>query len=286
MKIKEVAVATTVIDFHVHLGGEGDWKPWLIEWIRGSAGEDNWHFIMESMSSPDNMDRMLEWSGIDLAVALAELSPITTGTVSNEFVADFCRRSKRLIPFANINPYLSTYPARELERYIKDMGFRGLKLYPTYQLFYPNDRMVYPIYATAEELGIPVMIHTGSSIFKGSRLKYGDPVHLDDVAVDFPDLKILQVHSGRPIWYDTAFFLARLHPNVYLEIAGLPPQNLLTYFPELERIPDKIVFGSDWPVANPKRNVELVRQLPIAEETKAKILGKNAARLLGLQLGE
>lgn len=270
-----------VIDFHVHLGGEGEWRPWVIDWMRGIVG-DEWPSIMDAMSSPEKMDNTLESNGIDLAVGLAELSPITTGTVTNEFTAEFCRRSKRLIPFANVNPYLMAYPARELERCVKEMGFRGLKLYPTYQLFYPNDRMVYPIYAKAEELGIPVMLHTGSSLFKGSRLKYGDPVHLDDVAIDFPDLNIIEVHCGRPIWYDTAFFLARLHPNVYMEISGLPPQNLLTYFPELERNADKIIFGSDWPGANPKRNIKTISQLPLSEDTKVKILGGNAARLLKL----
>jgi predicted TIM-barrel fold metal-dependent hydrolase len=165
------------------------------------------------------------------------------------------------------------------------MGFRGLKLYPTYQGFYANDSIIYPLYAKAEELGIPVMIHTGSSIFTGARLKYGDPLWIDDVAVDFPELPLIQVHSGRGFWYRRAFFLARLHRNVYMGIAGLPPLRLLDYFPELEKNSDKIVFGTDWPgLRSIKSNIEAIRSLPITEETKAKILGDNAARLLGRAL--
>lgn len=165
------------------------------------------------------------------------------------------------------------------------MGFKGLKLYPTYQGFYADDSIVYPLYAKAQELGIPVMIHTGSSIFKGARLKYGDPLWLDDVAVDFPDLPLIQVHSGRGFWYGRAFFLARLHRNVHMEIAGLPPQKLLEYFPELDRNADKIVFGSDWPgLRSIAGNIKAIRSLPISEETKTKILGGNAERLLSAAL--
>ncbi|MDY0042749.1 MAG: amidohydrolase family protein, partial [Desulforhabdus sp.] len=162
-------------------------------------------------------------------------------------------------------------------------GFRGLKLYPTYQYYYPNEPMLYPLYAKAQELNIPISLHIGSSIFTGSRLKYGDPIYLDDVAVDFPDLVLLQCHSGRPFWYEKSFALARLHKNLYLEISGLPPKKLLHYFPELERIAHKVIYGSDWPgVPTIKENVEAIRELPISEEARRKILGENGARLLSL----
>jgi predicted TIM-barrel fold metal-dependent hydrolase len=144
--------------------------------------------------------------------------------------------------------------------------------------------MLYPLYAVAQELKIPVMVHTGSSVFKGARLKYGDPLALDDVAVDFPELTIVMAHSGRGFWYDRAFFLARLHEHVYMEVAGLPPQRLLEYFPELERNADKIIFGSDWPgMPYIGRNIELIRSLPLKASTKNKILGENAARILKLE---
>ena len=168
-------------------------------------------------------------------------------------------------------------------RRLAGLGFRGVKLYPTYQHFYANEARLYPLYAACQELGLPVMVHTGSSIFPGARIKFGDPVHLDDVAVDFPELNLLLVHGGRGFWYDRAEFLAQLHPNVYLEVSGLPPKNLASYFPNLERIHRKVVFGSDWP-GNPgiRRNVEAVRALPLSAEAREAIVGGNAARILGL----
>jgi predicted TIM-barrel fold metal-dependent hydrolase len=239
--------------------------------------------FVESVLTPEGVVRYLRENGVDYAVALAEISPITTGVLSNESVFELCQQVDCLIPFCSINPFLVADLAGELERYVTEMGFRGLKLYPTYHHFYANSNRIYPLYAKAQELGIPVMIHTGSSIFKGARLKYGDPLYMDDVAVDFPGLTLLMVHSGRGFWYDRAYFLAKLHVNMYMEIAGLPPQKLLDYFPELERVADKVIFGSDWPgMPHIGRNIEIIRGLPLGEESKEKILGGNAARILGL----
>ncbi len=228
----------------------------------------------------------MDEAGIDHVVILAELAPITTGISDNAYVAEFCSKSPRLIPFASINPYTSSRPVEELDRLVSDQGFRGLKLYPTYQHYYPNDAKIYPLYAKAQELEIPVLLHIGSSVFAGSRLKYGDPIYVDDVAVDFPELILIQSHSGRPFWYDKAFSLARIHENVYMEVAGLPPKRLLNYFPELERIADKVIYGSDWPgVPTIKENLQALKGLMISEDSKKKILGENAARLLGIADG-
>jgi predicted TIM-barrel fold metal-dependent hydrolase len=271
-----------IIDFHMHAGVYHEMRPWVTEWIRTQI-EDPEEFV-RGVLTPEGIERYLRENGVDYAVALAELSPITTGILNNEAVVELCREVDCLIPFCNINPFLVTDLADALERYVTEMGFRGIKLYPTYQHFYANDNRIYPLYAKAQELGIPVMIHTGSSIFRGARLKYGDPLHMDDVAVDFPELTLLMVHSGRGFWYDRAYFLAKLHANLYMEISGLPPQKLLDYFPGLEAVADKVIFGSDWPgMPYIKRNIELIRELPLKEETKEKILGGNAARILGLE---
>jgi uncharacterized protein len=114
-------------------------------------------------------------------------------------------------------------------------------------------------------------------------LKYADPIYLDDVAVDFPELVLIQSHSGRPFWYEAASALARLHANVFMEVAGLPPQKLPAYFPELERLADKVIYGSDWPgVPTIKENLQAIRSLDLSEAAKRKILGENAVRLLGI----
>jgi hypothetical protein len=271
-----------IIDFHVHPAYYQSMTQSYLDLLRRQWG-DGLDQMIRTYSSPKGFLGLMDECGVDFTVVLAELAPITTGIADNEYVAQFCSESSRLIPFASINPYTSSGPAQELERWVTDHGFRGLKLYPTYQQFYPNESRLYPLYAKAQELGIPVMLHVGSSVFTGSRLKYGDPIYLDDVAVDFPGLRLVQSHSGRPFWYEKAFALARLHQNIFMEVAGLPPQKLLTYFPELERLADKVIFGSDWPgVPTLKENIQAIQHLPIGEDAKHKILGGNAARLLDL----
>ncbi len=272
-----------VIDFHVHISVYDTWYPHLIEWMQPMLPMDAKTFIDDTLT-PDGARKFFrEEAGVDYCVGLAEMSPITAGIMSNDAAIELCRPIDFFIPFANVNPYLETDPAKELERCICELGFKGLKMLPPYHHFYANDKRLYRMYALAQELHIPVMFHTGSSVFVGSRLKYGDPLFIDDIAVDFPDLVLVMSHSGRGFWYDAAFFLASYHENVYMEIAGLPPQYLLKYFPNLEENADKIIFGSDWPsIPHTKRNIEAIRQLPISDSAKDKILGENAARILGL----
>lgn len=280
-------MSVPVIDFHIHPIYYEKSCPTLEEFVKKIQHVEDLPAFVKKYEDPAEFTRYLTDSGVDFGIVLAELSPITTGICTNEYVYEFCRGRDRLIPFASVNPYMVNDAGREVEKLVKEMGFRGLKLYPTYNYFYPNEPLVYPIYAKAEELGIPVMLHTGSSIFKGARLKYGDPLFFDDVAIDFPDLNLLMTHSGRGLWYNKAYFLSRLHKNLYMEVTGLPPQKLLEYFPELERNADKVIFGSDWPaVASIKSNIEAIRELPLTVETKEKILGGNAARLLKMSVEE
>ena len=272
-----------IIDFHIHLT-KGDYRPWVLDLIEHFQRVDGLDLQKINSMTREKMEAYLTQEGVDTAVILAEVCPITTGIFGNDEVAEFCRGSKRLIPFASINPHMVSRPGHELRRLVAELGFRGLKLYPSYQQYYPNDNQIYPIYSVAEALQIPVMVHTGSSLFRGARLKYGDPVHLDDVAVDFPNLTIILAHSGRGIWYQNAVLLSQLHQNVYLEISGLPPKNLLRYLPDMERNAEKVIFGTDWPVVPGIRyNIEELMKLQLSQEAKEKILGGNAARLLKLR---
>jgi len=275
---------SVVVDFHMHAIAYDIWQTSALGWITEIVGQRcDFEEFFRRYSDPEAFVAMLKESGIDYAVVMAELCPITTGICTNETVAEFCKGRPELIPFASINPATDLAPAERLEDLITRLGFRGLKLYPTYQHFYPNDAKLYPLYAVAQARDIPIMFHTGSSVFEGARLKYGDPLYLDDVAVDFPRLKLLMVHSGRGFWYDRAYFLAKMHKNLFLEIAGLPPHNLLKYFPELGRIAHKVIYGSDWPgVADLAENLEAVRRLPLTPDQKHLILGRNALRLLNM----
>lgn len=234
------------------------------------------------MIDPQKFASYIKSHGIVKAVILPEISPITTGVVSNEYVLEFCQDNDVFVPFCTINPFVVNNPAKELKKYILQEA-RGLKLYPSYNHFYPNESRVYPLYALAQEERLPVLIHTGSSIFKGSKVKYANPLYLDDLATDFPDLCLIMAHSGRGLWYEKAFFLSRIHPNLHLEISGLPPKNLLNYFPDMEENIDKFIYGSDWPgVKTISSNIEAIKALPLTEESKRKILYENAARILRL----
>ncbi len=270
-----------VIDFHVHplrwQGGSASLNELLSEFWTAAELQT----MVESCATGESFAQFLRAQGVDHAVILAENTP-TTGIFNNEDVLALCRGVNGLIPFGTVFPGLSP----DLARYAEDLvarGMRGFKLYPTYNLFYTNDRVLYPLYAKAQELGVPIMVHTGSSVFTGSRMKYGDPLTLDDVAVDFPRLKIVVSHAGRPFWFDHAEFLARYHENVYLDLAGLPPKNLLSYLPNLHRLTSKVVFGSDWPGApSIASNLQAMRDLPLPAEALERILGANAARILGV----
>ncbi len=284
-----------LIDVHVHVSRTEHERPWVLEFIESQSDADVWKKI-DQVLTPTTFRPFLQENGIDWAVALAEDSPATVGVTPHEYVADLCAKANaqpdpatgargKIIPFASLNPFTVNDLSLELEKLVKDFGFRGFKAYPVYQHHYMNDIRMYPLYAKAQELGVPMLVHTGSSVFKGARIKYGDPLHLDDVAIDFPNLTIMMAHSGRPFWYEQAFWLARQHKNVYMELSGLPGKKLLEYFPELERNADKIVYGSDWP-GNPyiRRNVDAILSLPLKDETKEKILWKNAEKILGVEV--
>jgi len=268
-----------VIDFHIHIGLKEHWHPWVHEYQKNAGSELYERY--EELTDPGHFADYLLSFGIKKAVILPEISPITTGVVPNEYVLNFCRGKNIYLPFCTINPSLENKLGQKIKEYIKK-GARGIKLYPSYNHFYPNDKNLYPVYELAQHHRLPILVHTGSSIFKGSKIKYANPVHLDDVASDFPDCKILMAHGGRGLWYKDAFFLSRLHPNLYLEISGLPPKNLLKYFPELEKNIDKIVYGSDWPgVKSLGLNIDAIKKLPLAGVSIQKILYKNAAGILG-----
>lgn len=270
-----------IIDFHIHSYDFPIQAPQsFVDFMTREMG-GSFEDFLRTRSTTESYLKVLDDAGVDYGVVLAEIAPLTSALGSNETVARLCKGSPRLIPFASINPFLVDHIDRELERLVRHEGFRGVKIYPTYQYFYPNDARLYPLYAKAQELEIPVTLHTGSSVFPAARLKYGDPLFVDDLAIDFPDLTIVLAHSGRPFWYDRAFALARFRPNVYMELSGLPPSRLMKYFPELERVADKTIFGSDWPsVPTLSENVAAIRNLPLSERAKAQILGGNAARIL------
>jgi predicted TIM-barrel fold metal-dependent hydrolase len=195
-----------------------------------------------------------------------------------------------LIPFMSIDPHRGAVGVREARRLVRDTDVRGLKLHPNTQQFFPNDRLAYPLYEVMEEAGLPVVFHTGHTGIGagargggGIRLKFSNPMHVDDVAVDFPDLTIILAHPSFP-WQDEALSVALHKHQVFIDLSGwspkyFPPQ-LVQYANTL--LKDRVLFGSDYPLITPDRWLADFATLPIRDEVRPLILKENAVRLLGL----
>jgi predicted TIM-barrel fold metal-dependent hydrolase len=211
--------------------------------------------------------------------------------VPNEEIAAAARANADvLIPFASIDPHKGKRGVEEARRLIDEHGVRGFKFHPNAQAFFPNDRMAYPLYEVIEEAGLPALFHTGQSGIGsglpgggGIRLKYSNPMHVDDVAVDFPTLKIVLAHPSFP-WQDEALAVAVHKPQVYIDLSGwspkyFPPQ-LIQHANSLLR--DRMLFGTDYPFITPERWLADFDKLDIKPEVRPLILKQNAIRLLGL----
>lgn len=235
---------------------------------------------------PDAFLAHLDAEGIDAACVVNYVSPRVMGYTpeTNEWVAQYTRGRARLVGLGGVHPDVTPDVRAEVERVLA-LGVRALKVHPAHQLLYPSDERLRPLYEIAQERGVPVTIHTGTSVFPGAKNRFTDPLHVDDVAVDFPDLRILLAHAGRPLWYDAAFFVARRHANVHLEISGIPPKRLLEVLPRLPEIDHKVVYGSDWPSMGVRTLAGQARQilaLPLTDAAKGRILWENGAKLFGL----
>ena len=210
---------------------------------------------------------------------------------SNEEIARLAaENSDVLIPFASIDPARGKAGVQQAERLIGEFGVRGFKFHPSAQGFYPNDRSAYPLYEVIAEHGLVSLFHSGQTGVGagqpgggGVRLKYANPLFIDDVAADFPDMDIILAHPSFP-WQDEALAVATHKPRVYIDLSGwspkyFPPQ-LVQYANTLLR--HKMLFGSDFPVITPDRWLSDFSKLPIKPEVVPMILKDNAARLFGL----
>jgi predicted TIM-barrel fold metal-dependent hydrolase len=211
--------------------------------------------------------------------------------LTNEEIAELAHQNADVaIPFASINPHRGGEGVREARRLIRDFNVKGFKFHPSVQEFMPNDRMAYPLYEAIAEAKLPALFHTGQTGVGagtrgggGIRLKYSNPMLLDDVAVDFPDMPIILAHPSFP-WQEEALSVATHKPQVYIDLSGWSPK----YFPPIlvqyanTLLKDKILFGSDYPVMAPERWMAEFDKLPIKPEVRPLILKDNAVRLLKL----
>jgi len=211
--------------------------------------------------------------------------------ISNEEIAESAAENADVaIPFASIDPARGKMGVREARRLIKDYGVRGFKFHPTVQAFFPNDHDAYPLYEVIAEAGLPAIFHTGQTGIGagmpgggGLRLKYSNPIYLDDVAADFPDMPIIMAHPSVP-WQDEALSVATHKPNVYIDLSGWSPKyfepKLVQYANTL--LKHKVLFGTDNPAISPDRWLSDFEKIDIRPEVRPLIMKENAAQLLGL----
>ncbi|WP_248547547.1 amidohydrolase family protein [Metallosphaera sedula] len=221
-------------------------------------------------------------------VLLVPSHPCWSEECSDGFDLDYeIRKGSELFhQWGEVNP-VTCNVEQELERQYS-LGIVGIKLHPVHHGFSPNayrpeeggDKKLEFIYSFAEEKKLPILIHTGTSIGVKARNKYGDPILVDDVVKDF-DVTLILAHAGRPLWYDTAFYLARNYSNVFLEISSIPPRNLLKALPRLLEIEDKVLYGSDFPAFRGQDLAVHAWQV-YRELNSGKIMGDNARRVLRL----
>jgi hypothetical protein len=239
-----------LVDAHTHVARlptlSADWQSWAATFGAGVPMAEL--FDADGAPRPAELDRHFAGQGADHVLLFSEYSPKVTGVQPIEDVLPLVAQNPaRFHPVASVNPHLHYPVARELARQV-GLGAVAVKIHPVHGGFEASDRMLYPAYAWAQEHRLPVIVHCGTSTFAGSVNRYADPILLDDVFRDFPDLVVVLAHGGRGWWYDQAAFLALMKPNVWLEVSGLPPHRLPDYFGKsLRRLADKMVFGTDWP---------------------------------------
>lgn len=278
-----------ITDVHIHIQPWRQLKPAVMQTMRRGK-EDHFDFLLALMDDPSLLLRILDEEGIDRVGMVNYPSSNIMGFTddTNEFAARYAEANPaRLLPYGGVDPVTNPNPVRAVE-HLLELGIRVLKLHPPHQAFAANDYTrgldaLAKIYATCERHGLPVLVHTGTSIFPGARCKYGNPMELDDVAIDFPDLRLIMAHGGRPLYTEEAFFILRRHRHIWLDLSGIPPRNLLRYFPRLEELEAQLLWGTDWPspgVTSMRRNVDQFLALPLPERVKRAALETNPERLL------
>jgi predicted TIM-barrel fold metal-dependent hydrolase len=282
-------VSFRVFDCHIHIQPWEQLHPAVLQtMIRGRSDGERLERIL---ADPAELLRLLDEEGVERVALINYVAPDVMGfdESSNDWVSRYVAgHAGRLVAVGSVHPRRTKDPRGDTARLFEMLGIRLLKIHPPHQTFAANgyltgDTALAEIYRTAEEMGRPVMIHTGTSIFPGARNRFADPMAVDDVAVDFPKLAIVLAHAGRPLNMETAVFLARRHPNVHLDLSGIPPKKLLSYLPRLEEISHRCLWGTDFPspgIASMRRNVDDFCALPLSDAAKRRILFDNGAALI------
>jgi predicted TIM-barrel fold metal-dependent hydrolase len=279
------------IDIHVHVA-TGDALHQATEQGAAQAAAAEAYFGAARLHvPPDEVAELYRRLGIVAVIFDVDQEARTGMRTSNDDIADAVRRHPDVfIGFGSVDPNRGPAALEETRRCIEQLGLKGMKFHPGVQAFAPNDPRFYPLWETCSQLRVPVIFHSGMSGIGagtagggGIRLKYAQPLLLDDVAVDFPELTIIAAHPAWP-WQEEALAMARHKANVYLDLSGWAPK----YFPPSlvqqanSLLQDKVLFGSDYPVISTERWLAEFAELPLKDQVRPKILRTNAERVLRL----
>jgi len=274
----------TAIDVHVHLEAPSE----------GATDEAAKKYFGDSGAGRDPASLAEYYRSRRIGCVVFTVDERLTGRphLSNDAVAEFATAHPDFVmAFASVDPTRGPEAVREARRLVDAGVVCGLKLHPPLQQFFPNDRIAYPLYEVFAEAGLPVLFHTGHSGIGtgmpgggGVRLKYGHPMHIDDVAVDFPTMPIIMAHPSFP-WQDEAISVCLHKPTVYIDLSGWSPkyfsQTLIQYANTL--LKKKVLFGSDYPLITPERWMADFEKIAIRDEVRPLILRENAMRLFQLE---
>ena len=281
--------AVEAIDVHVHAevgrAGEDGLRP---EWRAAAAT----YFGEHTLPTAEDVAAYYRERKLAAVIFTVDAETVTgRPAVPNQEIAEVAAANPDvLIPFASVDPNKGARAVEEAKRLVREYDIKGFKFHPNVQAFYPNDRAFYALYEVVAEAGLPALFHTGHSGIGaglpgggGIRLKYSNPMYVDDVAVDFPELKIVLAHPSFP-WQDEAISIALHKQQVYIDLSGwspkyFPPQ-LVQYANTLLR--DRVLFGSDFPLITPDRWLEDFALADFRDDVRPLVLKQNAARLLGL----
>jgi len=280
------------VDVHVHAEVSADGHPALPDHLMSGPAK---YFKLDGDRAPSISQIAEYYRKRRMAAVVFTVDAQTAighSPVSSAEVAEACaEHADVLIPFASVDPRRGADAVDRARSLASHYPVRGFKFHPSLQAFHPNDRTVYPLYEVLQELGQIALFHSGQTGIGaglsgggGIRLKYANPIALDDVAADFPDLRIVIAHPSFP-WQDEALAVATHKPNVYIDLSGwspkyFPPQ-LVRYANTLLR--EKVLFGSDFPLLTPDRWLADFDTLDIKPEVRPLIVKENAVRLLGLR---
>jgi predicted TIM-barrel fold metal-dependent hydrolase len=249
--------------------------------------------ILRFQQDPDALAAHLAAHGIARVGLINYVAPRLMGfdATCNDWIAAYRDRQPSVFfAWGGVHPAFCADVRAEMRRLLDDLRVDGIKIHPPHQEFAANAYAtgelpaLRHVYEACEERDVPVMIHTGTSIFPGARSRLGDPMPCDDVAVDFPRLRQVLAHAGRPLWYEHAWFLCRRHPQVTLDLSGIPPQRLQQALPRLPELRGRVAWGTDWPspgVRDLRANVEAFWALHgWDEDFKRQVLVETPAQLL------